>query len=403
VLNLSLEIRAGLIFVLSLIVAGQINRAIYRLAWSPRQIGPWSAPHPAVPARHWSDRIPVWGWFGMERESKVHGSWFWLRPMVIELLFAAGLAALYMWECEGGLAPAAKLVESTIHWQFFSHAVLLTLMTVATFIDLDEKTIPDAITIPGTVFALVMATLVPRSMLPAADGQRMLLSNPHDWPAVLDGPQGLAFGLAVIAAWCYALFPKTLTMRYGLWRAIKYLVVSVVRHPLTWLLTGMGLVLSVGVYFTWSHGGESWQSLLTALAGLAFGGFIIWGIRVSAGLAMGVEAMGFGDVTLLAMVGAFLGWQAALLVFLISPFAGAVIALLQRLISGEREIAYGPFLCTGALVVLLWWPFMWDRWGFVFIFGKWIPVGCFVCFIPMALMLFSWRWFTDRRFPTDDR
>lgn len=163
------------------------------------------------------------------------------------------------------------------------------------------------------------------------------------------------------------------------------------------MIAGMGMVVAALVFVVWAIGGQRWHALLTSLVGLAFGGALIWGIRVAAGLALGVEAMGFGDVTLLAMIGAFFGWQPVLIVFLLSPFAGAVIALLQWLISGEREIAYGPFLCAAALLVLVRWPYMWDRWGFAFLFGKWIPIACFGCLVPMALMLFAWRALTGRR------
>ncbi len=395
-LNWPFELRVGLVFLMGLLAGGQINRAIYRLAWSTRQIGPWSAAHPEVTPRHWSDRLPVWGWFGMERESKVHGEWFWLRPMMIELLFAAGLSMLYVWECNGGLAPLVALPASTIHWQFFSHAVLLSLMTAATFIDFDEKTIPDSITIPGTLFAMMIAALAPQSLLPAANGDRVLMSLPNPWPSEMDGRWGLVLGLAIVAAWCYALFPKTLTLRHGPFKAARYLFASIVRHQATWWTILMGCLVAVGVAMVWWNGGERWQGLLTSLVGLAFGGAIIWGIRVAASLAMGVEAMGFGDVTLLAMIGAFFGWQAALMVFLLSPFAGAVIAALQWLFSGEREIAYGPFLCAGALGVLLMWPTMWNRWGDFFVFGIWVPICCFACLLPMAFMLAAWRAFSDR-------
>lgn len=401
-LNWPLEYRAALVFLMGLFVGGQINRAIYRLAWSPRHIGPWSQAHLEAPPRHWSDRLPVWGWFGMERESKLHGDWFWLRPMLIELLFALGLVALYVWECDGGMAPLVYLSLATVHCQFFAHAVLVALMTTATFIDLDEKTIPDSITVPGTLFALGIAALLPNSLLPVADGSALLLSSPNEWPPVLDGPWGLAAGWAVVAAWCYALFPKTIWTRQGIFKACQFLVASMLRHRLTWAISGLGVIVAVFVFAIWTVGGEHWQALLTGLVGLAFGGALIWGIRVAAGVALGVEAMGFGDVTLLAMIGAFFGWQPVLIVFLLSPFAGAVIALLQWLISGEREIAYGPFLCAAALLVLVRWPDMWERWGYAFVFGKWIPIACFAGLVPMAMMLFVWRALTGRRTVAED-
>ena len=65
--------------------------------------------------------------------------------------------------------------------------------------------------------------------------------------------------------------------------------------------------------------------------------------------------MGFGDVTLLSMIGAFVGWQASLVVFFLAPFAGMVIGVTQRLLHGEREIPYGRICACrgfGGLAVL---------------------------------------------------
>ena len=59
----------------------------------------------------------------------------------------------------------------------------------------------------------------------------------------------------------------------------------------------------------------SWAALLTALVGLVAGGGIVWVVRLIGAVALRREAMGFGDVTLMAMVGAFVGWQASLIVF----------------------------------------------------------------------------------------
>ena len=55
--------------------------------------------------------------------------------------------------------------------------------------------------------------------------------------------------------------------------------------------------------------------------------------------------MGFGDVTLMMMVGAFLGWQAGVVIFFLAPFAGLVVGVLQLVLRRDDEIPYGPFLC----------------------------------------------------------
>jgi leader peptidase (prepilin peptidase)/N-methyltransferase len=66
------------------------------------------------------------------------------------------------------------------------------------------------------------------------------------------------------------------------------------------------------------------------------------------------QSMGGGDVKLLAMIGAFLGWQKALLVFLISPFLGIVIGIINLLVKKDHTIPYGPFLSLSAILVLFW-------------------------------------------------
>jgi leader peptidase (prepilin peptidase)/N-methyltransferase len=66
------------------------------------------------------------------------------------------------------------------------------------------------------------------------------------------------------------------------------------------------------------------------------------------------ESMGGGDVKLLAMIGAFLGWRAALLTFFIAPLFGAVIGIINLIVKKEHLIPYGPFLSLAALVSLFW-------------------------------------------------
>ena len=71
----------------------------------------------------------------------------------------------------------------------------------------------------------------------------------------------------------------------------------------------------------------------------------------------GQDAMGEGDLNLMALVGAFLGWQTVVLTLLVGCLSGSVVGLaliaLRRL--GRREhIPFGPFLVLGALVSLFW-------------------------------------------------
>ena len=51
---------------------------------------------------------------------------------------------------------------------FFAHAILVVLMVAATFIDFDEQTIPDVITIPGTLIALIIASSTVFAFMPTS-------------------------------------------------------------------------------------------------------------------------------------------------------------------------------------------------------------------------------------------
>jgi len=66
------------------------------------------------------------------------------------------------------------------------------------------------------------------------------------------------------------------------------------------------------------------------------------------------ESMGGGDVKLLAMIGAFLGWKVALLTFFLAPFFGAIIGIVNLIIRKQHTIPYGPFLSLAAFVSLFW-------------------------------------------------
>jgi leader peptidase (prepilin peptidase)/N-methyltransferase len=66
------------------------------------------------------------------------------------------------------------------------------------------------------------------------------------------------------------------------------------------------------------------------------------------------ESMGGGDVKLLAMCGAFLGWQKAVLIFFLAPFFGAVIGIINLVTKKDHTIPYGPFLSLAAIISLFW-------------------------------------------------
>ena len=163
-------------------------------------------------------------------------------------------------------------------------------------------------------------------------------------------------------------------------------------RPAATRLAMVAMIGWLGILLTWQLGRDSWIGLLTALVGLAGGGLVVWVVRLVARWSLRQEAMGFGDVTLLAMIGAFLGWQAALLVFFLAPLAGVVVGLLQLLLTRETEMAFGPYLCLATVAVMLGWPALWEGYAMDLFALGWIIPGLFaagVCL--MGGMLAAWR------------
>ncbi|MFV1967212.1 MAG: prepilin peptidase [Pirellulaceae bacterium] len=400
-----LEFRLAIVCAVGFFLGGQINRGIYRLAWCSRDIGPWTRPPDKASARRWHDRVPVLGWWFLRRESPIHGRGYWIRPLLIELAMGLGLAALYYHEVERaaifqfrGMAPPDAAV---LHAQYFAHVVLICLMAVATFIDFDEQTIPDAITVYGALAGLTLAALLPLSRplvsVPAirpAVGflvQHIHLASPASWPGWLDGGWGLVIGLACLQAWWLAIIPWTWTTRRGIVKAVQYLAASIQRR-----VTGLWLLISVAATATvvavWLAGGDRWESLFSSLVGMAFGGGLIWAVRIIGTAALGEEAMGFGDVTLMAMIGTFTGWQATLIIFFLAPFAAVFICIAQWLLTRRKEIAFGPYLCLATLYLFVRWGPIWnDQAGQVFGMGWIIPALVVVCLILMGGMLMLMR------------
>jgi leader peptidase (prepilin peptidase)/N-methyltransferase len=102
-----------------------------------------------------------------------------------------------------------------------------------------------------------------------------------------------------------------------------------------------------------------WHGFLVSLAGLAVGGGIVWAVRVLGAWVLKREAMGFGDVVLMAMIGSVLGWQPVVVVFFLAPVPAIAAALLSLLLRRRDEIPYGPWLSLAALILLLAWPGIW--------------------------------------------
>ncbi len=97
--------------------------------------------------------------------------------------------------------------------------------------------------------------------------------------------------------------------------------------------------------------------------GFLVGGGIIWFTRIFASLAFGREAMGLGDVHILGVAGATLGWKFATITFFMAPFIAlswlAISGGLNRILGKKnREIPYGPYLAIACVISYLGNPWI---------------------------------------------
>lgn len=95
--------------------------------------------------------------------------------------------------------------------------------------------------------------------------------------------------------------------------------------------------------------------LLGSVLGLLVGGFVVWITRILGTVAFGREAMGMGDVHLMAGVGAVIGPGAATVAFFLAPFFGIAIAIYMMLTGTRRELPFGPYLSLATAFVLLFY------------------------------------------------
>lgn len=96
-----------------------------------------------------------------------------------------------------------------------------------------------------------------------------------------------------------------------------------------------------------------WDSLI----GMIAGGGSLFLVATGYQWLFKREGMGGGDVKLLAMIGAFLGWKAVILTILLSSLIGSMIGIIIMLIKGKDfkyAIPFGPFLALGAVISLYW-------------------------------------------------
>lgn len=158
--------------------------------------------------------------------------------------------------------------------------------------------------------------------------------------------------MAIVVAWHYGVSAQTAAALVFTWALIALaqidydtqLLPDAITLPLLWL----GLAVNLWGLFV---------PLESAVIGAMAGYLVLWGVYWGFKLLTGKEGMGQGDFKLLAMIGAWLGWQMLPAVILLSSAVGAVVGVsLIALKAHDRAkpIPFGPYLAAAGWIALIW-------------------------------------------------
>jgi leader peptidase (prepilin peptidase)/N-methyltransferase len=261
--------------VLGAIIGSFLNVVIHRLPNEESIVFPNSRCPSCSAAIGWYDNIPVLSYVVLAGRCRACQGGISIRYPAVELL-TAFLYVAVAWR--DGISVILPF-----------DLVFISAMLALIFIDAEHMILPNAITYPGMIFALVARLVIP-----------------------------------LIAA--APVFDDVGALGRGLLHGMPLWAVSVIGAVIGGLIGGGSLWLM----------GWTWEKL------------------------RGIEAMGLGDVKMMFMVGAYLGWRLTILTIFLGVLSGSLIGIGLMLKKGERDmkmlLPFGVFLGIGAIAALLIGP-----------------------------------------------
>ena len=307
--------------------------------------------------------IPLFTWLMLGGKCKWCRCRIPFRYFFVELLTAVMFLAIW----NHAIGTSLGLTGVIALW------ILAALLIAATFIDFDHFIIPDSITIGGTIAGIVASLIVP-----ALQGEEIW------WRGGLQSVVAAAIGFSLL--WLVVLMGK---MAFG---KIKHEF----DKPTYFEISQPGgeeapIIIKLGEHeYEWGDVFfRKWDRMEMEIVELYFNDekqevkeqFRVLGdaleldeerveledVKKVSGKILGAvvprEAMGFGDVKFIAMIGAFLGWQAVLFTVFAASIIGAIVGLFQKFVVREewaRPLPFGPYLALGAFIWLFSGPAIWN-------------------------------------------
>ncbi len=370
-------------FVFGLLVGSFLNVVIYRVPRGESIIYPGShcgaCDKPVKPY----DNIPLLSYVMLGGRCRACKAKFSAIYPAVELLT--------------GLLFLAVMLKSGPTWGAIVEMWFVAVIVALIFIDARHKLLPDVITYPAFVCALLVTAATfrlsdfprPRNLTEALNQG----ANPHLFDLMADpsfsAVRAILVGAALLAMaapifriidrmddvlfgkyFDWAEDEKTeptpeeiaieqtaqrqhdrvikVTMWLGIVAAIGWILIGYSSLDQATSFLGVGSVSRLKFEFAYSN-------LILASLGALVGGGIVWLLRALYFYTRGAEGMGLGDVKMMAVVGAFLGWQQAIIVLIIGSFLGSIVGLVMARRSKQglkTALPFGIFLGIGALFAL---------------------------------------------------
>jgi len=397
-------IRILFVFLFGACVGSFLNVVIYRVPMGKSIVRPSShCPSCGEPIR-WYDNIPILSWLLLRGRCRACGARISIQYPLIEAatgLMVTGLYVAYFLAKVRTLqlGPADPVAPAALVFpeggpMFLAHAGLLCALLASAAVDLKYYVVPLPVMWTAAAGGAVAVVLQPHPFLPSVSATTAA--------AAAAAAVGLLASLGAIRlGWLTPSFvdapdrdrpmppparadtPAARRKRKSRKRRKRRGSVGVtsadgvdprreVLREVLFLAPAFALAIAAGMLVTkvepvaaWWGGlfdGAAHPVLAPRLAGLGgvvfgflIGGLWIWGTRIIATLAFGREAMGMGDVHILAGVGAVTGWVVPSLAFFLAPVSGLVIVLYFFVRRRQRELPYGPWLALGTVLAMLFY------------------------------------------------
>ena len=178
----------------------------------------------------------------------------------------------------------------------------------------------------------------------ALRGRCATCKEPISWqyPAV----EALTAAIWGVTAWKLGATPEALHAVVFLTLLLAIAVADLRFYIIPDELSVGGAVLGLALAFL-----PGAPTILQALVGAVVGGGVLWIVAIVGTWAFRKEAMGGGDIKMLAMIGAFLGWKGALLTIFLGALAGTLV-FVPLAWKTDRLVPFGVFLAVGAALAL---------------------------------------------------